>query len=153
NLIQKTASSVAVASPDGVYRLEGLQPGPHKVVVEAEGYPPIESETVQVVAGRDVTVPTIELVDGNTISGVVVDPKGAPVAGARIYLVDGGDESWDNWDVEEYENALKDDAVEPEGVTDAAGAFRTKPLSARTYRVLVLADGWLSAQKKDVSVA
>ena len=151
NLIQKTVGATAVSSADGTFRLDGLQPGPHRVVVEAEGYPKWESpEPVTVVEGRDVESPPIELPDGNPISGVVVDAAGAPIAKVRVYVADDGDE--DEATPEQVPGLVEEMELNAEATTDEAGLFKTKPLTPRKYRLVFTAPGRLSVVKAGVDV-
>jgi protocatechuate 3,4-dioxygenase beta subunit len=79
---------------DGRFRIRGVEPGDHGIYAEAiqEGAF-TNGPVVHVDAGKDVSGITLELDLAGTISGVVVDQRGAPVAGAylSISLVDGRD--------------------------------------------------------------
>jgi protocatechuate 3,4-dioxygenase beta subunit len=145
NLIQKTTGATAFSSADGSYRLEGLQPGPYQVVVEAEGFPETLSEPVEVVAGRDASVPPIELLDGHTIAGVVVDGAGTPIARARVYALDAGGPL-----DEDLARAVSD--LDADATTDEAGAFRTRALTPRAYRLVAISSEHLPVAKDGVDV-
>jgi hypothetical protein len=74
--------SPATAS-DGTFRVAGLADGEHTLWVVAEGFRPLKREGVSVQIPEKTTV-DVFLERGNSIAGVVLDPAGAPVAGAAL---------------------------------------------------------------------
>ena len=152
NLIQKTAGAPETSSPDGRFRIGGLRPGPHRIVVEAEGYPHWEAPaTVEVVEGREVEAPPLELPDGNAIAGVVVDAAGTPIPKVHVNVVDDG--AADEMSPEEVAvNVGEAETETEEATTDDAGLFRTNPLTPRKYRLVFTAKDRVPVVKAGVDV-
>jgi hypothetical protein len=79
---------------DGAYRFE-LPPGPFRVRWSAQGYEPRDSDPRTVIAGATTTVDTVVLrrsFEGNpewSVSGIVRDNLGNPVAGTDVDASDG----------------------------------------------------------------
>lgn len=73
-------------SADGAFQLAGLAPGTWLLDVVADGYP--RSAAVEVQLTSDGPPPALEFVlqRGGSVSGVVKDPQGAPVANAEVTL-------------------------------------------------------------------
>jgi hypothetical protein len=70
----------------GTFALAELAPGSARLDVRAPGFAPV-TRTLKVPDSggrRPFTMPRIELAPEGTIEGEVVDPRGAPVAGARV---------------------------------------------------------------------
>jgi hypothetical protein len=74
-----------VVSTSGQFRLEGLVPGTYALAITARGYGPATKQGVAVVAGHDAQV-SVVLDSGGTVSGVVVDERGAGVPGAALRM-------------------------------------------------------------------
>jgi hypothetical protein len=85
---QEDGSTVsAVSAPDGSFRLEGVPAGSARVWAGAEGFAWSSLGPLEVVAGDelgDVRLVLGELRREDRIAGVVLDPRGEPVAGASI---------------------------------------------------------------------
>jgi uncharacterized GH25 family protein len=108
---------VAVADQHGVFRVDGLDSGPHAVRTWAEGYLP----DAHVVNVPEDSGHTFEVVAALSIQGRITFTDGAPVAGVRVA-------------------ALKEDGGGyAEGRSDADGRFLILGLSAGTYRLDVQA--------------
>ncbi len=74
-----------VEDPDGNYKLEGLDPGTYVLLVRADSHSPTYSPGFHV--QRDVVLGMdIQLRLGGSVSGLVTDAQGAPLAGARVSL-------------------------------------------------------------------
>ncbi len=71
---------------DGVYTIGDLSPGPARLRIRAKGRASVVRDVlIEDRGGRKPTeVPRIELPEEGVIEGVVVDPKGNPIAGARV---------------------------------------------------------------------
>jgi uncharacterized GH25 family protein len=71
---------------EGTFSLSELAPGPAQLDVRAAGFAPVtRSLTIPDSAGRrPFAVPRIELTAEGAVEGEVVDPRGNPVAGARV---------------------------------------------------------------------
>jgi len=90
------AGRSATTGADGAYRLE-LPPGPFRVRWSRPGYEARESDPGAVIAGSTTTVDTVTLrplpdlsiVEEWSISGIVRDGLGDPVAGAYVDVSDG----------------------------------------------------------------
>ena len=88
------AGQSVTAGADGAYRFE-LPPGPFRVRWSAQGYEPRDSDPVAVIVGGTTTVDTVTLrlsFESNpewSISGIVRDGLGNPVAGAQVDAGDG----------------------------------------------------------------
>ncbi|HZO14567.1 MAG TPA: carboxypeptidase regulatory-like domain-containing protein, partial [Polyangiaceae bacterium] len=70
---------------DGEFHFEGLAPTPARLLVLADGHVPHERDVN--IAGdsrRPVKLGRIDLAEGGTVSGEVVDDRGDPVPGARV---------------------------------------------------------------------
>lgn len=99
-----------ISAADGAFELAALPAGPRRLVARIEGREPGLSEVLEVPrAGRldgvEIRMPPAG--SGTAVSGVVLDPSGEPVAGARVEAAAGNSTY----------------AV----LTDAAGAFRFDP--------------------------
>ncbi|RYE94836.1 MAG: hypothetical protein EOO75_00905 [Myxococcales bacterium] len=71
--------------PDGRYTLRGLPPGPARLRVEAPGHAPVERAIVVTAdPDRPARLDPIDLAEGATVEGEVVDRDGRPVVGARV---------------------------------------------------------------------
>ncbi len=74
---------------DGRFRLGPLPSGRYRLVVEAEGWAPLQSDSVRVRGGAETREMRFVLEAGESLEGVVVDGEtGEPVVGATVrYLV------------------------------------------------------------------
>jgi len=124
--------SQRTVSPDGSFRVEGLDPGWACVDVWAQGYALTSSDRVRVGQGEHVTGLVVRLVRGASLSARVVDETGAPVAGAKITLF---------LNHEPDADFLRDDPADNPRLkstrTDKDGLFRLEDLSPLTYQVEV----------------
>jgi uncharacterized GH25 family protein len=77
------SAGATLSDEQGRYRLERLSPGTHTVKAVYEGYRPAQRR-LDVREGGNTLDLTLE--PGATLGGHVVDPLGAPVAGARVFL-------------------------------------------------------------------
>jgi RNA polymerase sigma factor (sigma-70 family) len=73
---------VFTTGPDGAFEVRGLGPGRHPVSARAPGYATartwLEPDAVE--------VPTLRLMPGASVRGVVRDERGRPVAGASVFV-------------------------------------------------------------------
>lgn len=84
-LLTATGAKRARSDDEGAFRFEDLAPGSARLLVMAEGFVPLEVD-VDVLGEPhlDVELGDFELEEAGTVSGVVVDENGDPIAGARI---------------------------------------------------------------------
>jgi len=73
-----------VTDAQGVFEFEGVRPGTQQVAVRAAGFAPFDRQGLSVASDKLVTLEPFVLARGAVLSGVVVDPAGRGVAGARI---------------------------------------------------------------------
>src|SRR6185295_4940075 len=132
--------------PDGSFTITGLGAGPYDVHVQADealgNFQP--KKTPQVAVGtKDLE---IVLDEGLSVSGVVVDEAGKPVAQMAIEVQRISGES--------HTGAVDEDGDSMSAWTDGAGKFTVAGLSTGTYRVLVARwgdnQGYVFAQKDPV---
>jgi protocatechuate 3,4-dioxygenase beta subunit len=124
----------------GEYRVEDLRPATYEVRVVAPGFAPPPGDDpsawrVAVPEGSGEVVKDLVLAPGGELSGVVRDPDGAPVAGARVSLLAPG---------------VHDLAA----VADAAGAWRLAGVPPGTDVVVVAEhDDWTRAVSQPLRLA
>jgi len=121
-----------ISSPDGSFTVEGFDAGFACVDVWAKGYALTSSECVKLGQGKEVEGLLVQLVRGATLSGLVVDDTGNPVADARVSL---------HLDQEPEADFLRDDPQQNPRLkatrTDADGRFRIEDLTGLTFQVEV----------------
>lgn len=78
------AASHDVTDENGRYELRGVPVGAIDVLAMADDHLPGRGPTVRVTGPAPVTAPDFELERGLVVRGRVVDPKGAPITGARV---------------------------------------------------------------------
>jgi RNA polymerase sigma factor (sigma-70 family) len=79
-------SSADAVQPDGSFRFDRLVPGiEYWLDVESPGFARVENLTITPKAGETSTLPDIRLpASDRRLGGVVVDPRGKPIAGASV---------------------------------------------------------------------
>ncbi len=120
----------ATADGEGWYLMEGVAPGPHSVAAEHPSYRRAVRD-LDVKMGENTLDLTLE--GGAEVSGRVVDDAGAPVAGARILLLEGG-RSWNL----------------PEGASGADGAFEIAGVPDGDYRLSADKEGFARDREGDL---
>jgi murein DD-endopeptidase MepM/ murein hydrolase activator NlpD len=80
------AARVAAVDATGAFAVEGVPPGPWRVVADAPSYLANTTNVVDVAADGPPAEVVVELRRAGSIAGTVVDETGAPVAGATIVL-------------------------------------------------------------------
>jgi protocatechuate 3,4-dioxygenase beta subunit len=113
----------AVTGDDGLAVIEGVGPGWRTVRVDAAGYAPATDLISSRGTPEAPTTVAIRLRRGAAIAGTVIDPGGAPVAGARVWATDAAN-PWPTVDP-------RLDAVS----TGDDGRFRIPAVAAGTWRV------------------
>ncbi len=74
----------AKSGPDGTFLLEKIAPGRARLRAEASGFGPGFSEEFEILPGETLEGAKVELSEGGSISGVVLNPDGNPVGDALI---------------------------------------------------------------------
>ncbi len=71
--------------PQGRFRLEPLEPGKTRLHVSAPGFVPARTEGLEIVESETLRGVIVTLQPGGIVRGRVLDPFGAPVAGAMVF--------------------------------------------------------------------
>jgi len=74
-------------TPDGRFRIEGVEVGSSKLTFRADGYLR-KTVDVEVTEGGVTRGVIVQLTRGGVVRGTVVDPEGKPVGGARVLALD-----------------------------------------------------------------
>ena len=84
--LDKDAEPLARATTDakGAFSIPGVAPGPVTLVVRAPGYRQLTQAIVMAEEGAAGGAVTLRLLDGDPITGIVVDQTGRGIAGARV---------------------------------------------------------------------
>jgi len=135
DLIASEAARDQRTKEDGTFRIPLRASGAFDVEVHAPKFQPVVEQAVQVLPGRE-TALNITMLASAEIAGIVLDPRGTPVEGARV-LVQGQPSP------HEY--------VSSETNTDADGHFVIEELAPGRYTVAALADGFRPAEQWDVA--
>jgi len=120
---------VTESDAEGRFRFDSVEPGTLQAQVRASGFAPFEAQGL-VVAKTDTALEPFELVRGAILSGVVVDPDGRGVAGAKLVRA-GLDGAGDVFFV---------GSREPSAVTAADGSFRIDVLACGPWRFVVTSE-------------
>lgn len=120
---------------DGTFRIPLRASGAFDVEVHAKKFQPAVEQAVQVLPGRE-TALNITLLASAEIAGIVLDPRGNPVSGARV-LVQGQPSP------HEY--------VSSETSTEEDGHFVVEELAPGRYTVAALAEGFRPAERWEVA--
>lgn len=125
--------AAGVSDDDGVYRVDGVQPGPRVVEARHPAY-----ETLRRPVSLDAGANHLDLVlpAGQEVRGRVVDPAGEPMPGAMVQL---GSEA-------------PRDPRWYRARADADGAFTLAPVGRGTFRLRASADGYADGEIDGVEV-
>jgi protocatechuate 3,4-dioxygenase beta subunit len=133
----------AYSSRQGVYRIDGIEPGDAMVVAEAIGYAPRKIPGVTI--GKDVVHLDVVLERGDAVEGRVLDRAREPVVGAEVVAVpDEKEEDAGLFDDSDYGRRMR--VLVAAGLTAARtgldGAFRLADLPDGKYRIVARAPGY-----------
>jgi protocatechuate 3,4-dioxygenase beta subunit len=98
---QPALGETTVTGSDGLFLIEGIEPGAHNISVEHPDYSRADTR-VEVVEDVDPPEIVVHLSRGGTITGTVRDAGGQPVPNARIMMMQGrgGDMRWASTDAD-----------------------------------------------------
>ena len=105
---------------DGAFRIEELAPGPYDLRVFGPEFSEYVQRDVKIDAGKTTDVGTLTVVRGRRLLGHVVDPSGAPVAGAHVKL---GEMLFSSGTGDDESESMDDVSGMRTAVTDQDGAF------------------------------
>ena len=148
-----------VADANGRCELDSLDPGEYRLHVRARGYA-IANVSATVTDGETTTV-RVPMDSGGTITGVVHDAEGSPVAGARVRVE--GAAGPDPFPMPSLVtvaqpgasstgSASGDGSSENFATTDDAGKFELRGVIDGTHTLVVTHSRFLEARRADVPV-
>ncbi|MED6335234.1 MAG: carboxypeptidase-like regulatory domain-containing protein [Planctomycetota bacterium] len=122
-------------SQNGSYRLTDVPPGSYVVEARARGFASSYSDPFRVDQGSVVTGVMVRMTQGGSISGVIVDGAGKPVARARVTTHD------NTWTDSEFDRMMGDmmptNASKAQTNTGADGSFTLSNLMPEAYQIRV----------------
>lgn len=125
----------------GIYRFPTAWEGFFEIGVVAEGY--VQVEQPLIVANDGSTVFDVELATSSQVSGVVLDPDGAPVRNAEVSIQDPSDR---NYGTSIFALGFSSKADR----TGADGRFRISDIKAGSFIVVATHDQWADSEPIDV---
>ena len=130
---------------DGTFELHGLWSGDLSLVVEHPDHPTLARSDIELVAG-EVKELELTLLRGAALSGLVVDPDGAPIAGASVVALAPDEDVGSDW------RAAQEAAAQrlPVARTDTEGRFLLGNAPDRVNDVLAWAEGCEPSRQADV---
>jgi hypothetical protein len=140
--------STRVTSHDGAFRIDDLDAGWACVDVWAKGYALTTSDSVKVPQGEAVSGLVVKMLRGASLSGVVVNDVGTPVAGAHVSLHLNHEP-----EAEFMRDDPRDDPRLKDTHTDDAGRFLLQDLPPLSYQVEVDHPDHAVLRQNDVVVA
>lgn len=136
-----------IADPDGAFELQGLEAGFTCVHVWAKGYALTMSECFRVRRGEDVEGVVVTLVRGATLTGVVFDDRGLPVANARVSLHRNKEP-----EIAFLRGTSGRPAMMKDTRTGSDGRFRLRDLTGMTYQVEIDHPDFAIVRRNNVTV-
>ncbi len=122
--------ATAETDAEGRYALDGLSAGSLRLLARAPGYGPYEEDEIPVPDAATFELADVVLQPGAILSGLVVDPDGAGVGGAKLYLEEGDNFGFRSFYMPGLERR-------PAAVTDPAGRFRIDELGLGAWNLRV----------------
>jgi len=137
---------------DGRFRIDSL-PGPAiELRLSGAGRAPLNLEAFEVQAGLVAQRGDLVMPSGGEVAGLVVDPRGQPLADARVAAVSVGlDMRGQSQELELALSQLRDRDEALVVRTDAEGRFRLGGLSGGNLSLVATADGFEAALVHDVA--
>lgn len=80
-----------VIGPDGTFVVDDVPQGTHRVSILAPGFLRASLEEIRLDAGQRIDLGRVRLQRGARVAGVVLDPSGRPLPGARVRVRAGGE--------------------------------------------------------------
>ena len=143
---RSSGSGRAFSDADGSFWIAAAVYGsPYRLTVAARGYATLVREIPAVEPGGDAAPVQIVMGNGRQPWGTVVDPAGAPVAGAEVRLL------WPAENPELEESALAVEATAP-AVSNARGEFEFRYVAPGAYGVRVAHPEFVDLRWKGVNV-
>jgi protocatechuate 3,4-dioxygenase beta subunit len=137
------SSSQAFEAADGHFALSGLYPGQWKLTASAAGHH-MADEGVLVVVPQVEPAVEIRLARSASLSGIVQDPGGSPVAGAKVGPAQETSEQARLFGMQRNEEGLV--------VTDSSGRFTLEDLAAGVFVVEATAKNWAVSEPVTVDL-
>ena len=135
-----------VAADDGAYRVQRLTAGDRKVRVEAPGY--LTANDTVTLRPEASTQRDFVLEPGHVVTGIVLGPDGAPLAGATV-SVDWPDANGANAAVMAFTGGGR--SGDASYTTDSDGRFSATGLQEGPYKVSARSKGFLPAEVDGVA--
>lgn len=110
----------------GEFTLDRLPPGSYVLTASADGKPPARSESIEVRSGSTTAGVRIVLLQGGSVTGRVLDDKGAPLQGAQLRF--------------DLVSAVVDDAAST--TSDESGAYRLDGAPSGPFSLRVQKQGY-----------
>jgi protocatechuate 3,4-dioxygenase beta subunit len=140
----------AVTNPAGEYCIDGVGPTSYVVEARAQGFAPSFSPSFTMTQSQRIDGIVVKLGRGGTITGRVVDAEGKPIARARVVTHE------NDWVDDELTAAFgfdyPNDATMVDVRTDDSGRFTCGGLTPETYQVVVTANNFTAATRRDLRV-
>jgi len=145
--IDSTEEGIVVPAGTGVFDIGGVVPGACVLVVKAPGFTPSKSAVIEVRVGETVTGVELVLARGGSVSGVVLDPDGNPVAKAMVGH--GGPRA--RFEIGRHEYSWEGRARQAT-VTDDQGRFRFKGVPPGEIGMAAAAEGFAPGRVRNLAV-
>lgn len=138
-------------NPDGRFELSGLEAGSYVMQVEAPGFAPTYSDSFIVNQGIVTPDVRVELGQGGSISGRLVDAvTGQPIEGALVATLDNG--YVENPFTQMLGALVPRTTTDKKARTDSDGSFRLDLITATTYQLQIDHEGYTRKTIKDLIV-
>jgi protocatechuate 3,4-dioxygenase beta subunit len=122
-----------VVDAGGAFRVRGLEPGKWKLEARAAGFGPMLPLEVELPRAADAAALILTLQPEASVAGLVLDPDGRPLAGARVTTPS---------DLTETMRRMRDASGVPQTTSDAEGRFLLGGLGPEVKAIHAVHEGY-----------